>query len=127
MTRPSLRSWRLRRPASRRSVFVPVELRRLVVLAGAALDLFFFGEESLQLRIGLLHERARLFGELLGFAVDLGCFRGRSATTTARTHHAARRTLTRRVADRHRGLLADLVLGGGLVGEDLALVDPDLH
>src|SRR5690606_35843976 len=35
--------------------------------------------------------------------------------------------LARGLADRHRGLLGDLVLDHALVGEDVALVDPDLH
>ncbi|MBE0528843.1 MAG: hypothetical protein IH629_06550, partial [Thermoleophilia bacterium] len=35
-------------------LFAAVELRRFVVLAGPALDLFFLGEEALELGIGFL-------------------------------------------------------------------------
>src|SRR5205823_4281228 len=40
---------------------------------------------------------------------------------------AAGTALTRRLAHRHGRLAADLVLGGGLVGQDVALVDPHFH
>ena len=49
-------------------------MRGLVVLTRAALDLFFLGKEALELGVGFLHERARLFGGLLvlgrGFGGD---------------------------------------------------------
>src|SRR5262245_42263571 len=114
-------------PASPRSVFVSVEFRRLVVLACAALDLFLFGQEPLELRVGLLHERARLLGGLLGLALARRRFRRGSAAPAARADDPAGGALTGRVANRHRRFLADLVLGGRLVRQDLALVDPDLH
>src|ERR1700710_1541620 len=50
-----------------------VELRRLVVLtlAGAALDLFLFGEESLELGVGFLHQRCGFLDDVVGGALDL--------------------------------------------------------
>src|SRR4029450_11810980 len=109
------------------SVLVPVELRGLVVLARPALDLLFLGEETLELGVGFLHERRGLFGHLAARALH-GPRRGLvgTAATTTRAHHAPLRR-TRRLADGHRGLARDLVLGGRLVGEDLTLVDPLLH
>src|SRR5262249_22680383 len=44
-----------------------------------------------------------------------------------RRDHPAGLALAAGLADRHRGLAADLVLGRGLVREDVALVDPNLH
>jgi len=62
-----------------------VELGRFVVLAltGATLDLFFFGEEPLELGIGFLDERGGLFGRLVGRALDLRGFARRTTTTAA--------------------------------------------
>src|SRR3954471_4890072 len=119
--------WRTFLGISMVSVLVPVELRRLVVLTRAALDLLFLGEETLELGVGLLHE-GRRFAELPVPARGLvhgSRLVGRTAATAAGTDHAT--PGARGFADGHRGLLGDLVLGRGLVGEDLALVDPDLH
>src|SRR4029079_10772608 len=84
-------------------------------------------EESLELGVGFLHQRCRLFVHLVGRALD-GHRSGLvgTAATATRTNHAPLAG-TRRLADRHRGLARDLVLGRGLVGEDLTLVDPHLH
>src|SRR5436305_1331483 len=107
------------------SVLVPVELRRFVVLTlpGAALDLLFLGEESLELGIGLLHQRGGLFAGVVGRALDLRGLPGRTAATATRRHDATLRALARRLADGHGRFLLDLVLGRRLVGQDLALVD----
>src|SRR5262249_5858377 len=91
----------LRRP----SVVVAAEVRRLVLLTDTALDLFFLGEQALDLGIGLVHQ----------FALRLGVFarrfgrrrcgrgrtflgRGRTATTTAGAHHATALPLARGLA-----------------------------
>src|SRR4051812_1434473 len=94
-----------------------MEFRRLVMLPRTALDVFLFGEETLELRICFLDERRGL---------DL-CVTGRlgAAAGGGRRHDLAR-GLTRRLADGHRGLAADLVLERRLVREDVALVDPHL-
>src|SRR3954453_16899125 len=101
------------------SLLVPrPEVRGLVVLASAALDLFFLGEETLELRIGFLDERGRLLGGFGGIYRTLG--RGgrtldRSgglalstglallglATAATGGEHAAGTGLARRLADRH--------------------------
>src|SRR6185312_15873193 len=47
------------------------------------------------------------------------------APSTARADHAA--AGSGGLADGHRRFLGDLVLDDALVGEDVALVDPDLH
>src|SRR4051812_13020385 len=111
------------------SVFLAaVELGRLVVLTGPALDLLFLGQETLELGVGLLDERRGL-GEVLVAdrgLIDGGRLVGGTAAATTGADDASARG-TRGVADGHRGLLGDLVLGRGLVGQDLALVDPDLH
>src|SRR6478736_3713113 len=126
-----LRCLTLRGISMLRSVLaVPaVELRRLVVLtlAGAALDLFLFGEEALELGVGFLDQRSRLFDDVVGRAVDLRGLAGGTATTATRAHDATLRALARGLADGHRRFLLDLVLGRRLVGEDLTLVDPHLH
>src|SRR5690242_9664853 len=99
---------------------VAVELGRLVVLtlAGATLDLLFLGEESLELGVGLLHQRGGLLDDVVGSTLDLGGLAGGTATTATRGHDATLRALARRLADGHRRFLLDLVLGGRLVGED---------
>src|SRR4051812_28133775 len=120
--------WRTFLGISMVSVLVPVELRRLVVLTRATLDLLLLGEETLELGVGLLHE-GRSLAELLVAdrgLVDRGRLVGRTAAATTGADHAATGR-PRGLADGHRGLLGDLVLGRGLVGQDLALVDPDLH
>ena len=68
------------------SLVVPVELAGLVVLARAALDLFFLGEQSLELGIGFVHDRRR---DLVGVAaVGRDRIGGRTPTPTTRAHHA---------------------------------------
>src|SRR3954451_15027662 len=111
------------------SVLVPLELRSLVVLtlAGAALDLLLLREEPLELGVGLLHQRGGLLRHLLGGTVDLRRLCGGAARTATGAEDAALRALARRLADGHGRFLLDLVLGRRLVGEDLTLVDPDLH
>src|SRR5215212_6826463 len=92
------------------SVLVPMELGRLVVLTGPALDLLFLGEEPLELGVGLLDERRRL-GEVLvahrGFVDLRGLARGTATTATGADDTTARGP--RGVTDGHRGLLGDLV------------------
>src|SRR4051794_1319349 len=118
------------------------EVRGLVVLAGAALDLLLLGEHALALGVGLGDERGggdralfadRLFGH--GFVRcghnDSGATRlllAREAAAATRGDDAAGPSgATRGLTDGHGGLAGDLVLGGGLVGQDVALVDPRLH
>src|SRR3954451_16630885 len=76
------------------SVFLAaVELGRLVVLASPALDLLFLGEETLELGVGLLHQRRRL-GEVL--IADRGLVhRGRLVGRTAATATGADDAATR--------------------------------
>src|SRR4029079_9379611 len=74
-----------------------VELGRLVVLtlAGAALDLFLFGEEALELGVGLLDQRRGLLDHVVGGALHLGGLAGGTATAATRGHDATLRTLAR--------------------------------
>ena len=58
-------------------------------------------------------------GRVLGAVGVLGPLLGRGDDLLGR--------LAGGLAGGHGGLLGDLVLGGGLVGEDVAPVDPDLH
>src|SRR3954466_3464068 len=100
--------WRTFLGISMVSVLVPVELRRLVVLTRAALDLLFLGEETLELGVGLLHEGGR-FAELLVAHPGLAHrsrLVGRTVAATTGADHAA--TGARGLADGHRGLLGDL-------------------
>src|SRR5579875_1619632 len=74
--------------------------------------------------------RELLGGELLGG--ELGGARSGSAeagapAATARGDEAARPALPRGLADGHCGLTGDLLVDRDLVGEDVSLVDPDLH
>src|SRR5207244_3380995 len=112
-------------------LLVTVELRRLVVLAaGAALDLLFFCEQRLESRVGLLDERLGLLGRrlLVGCTLDRYRLLRRAAPPAAGADHAAATgALPGGLANGHGRLLGDLVLGRRLVGEDVALVDPDLH
>src|SRR3954468_23206311 len=105
------------------SVFLAaVELGRLVVLAGPALDLLFLGEETLELGVGLLDQRRGL-GEVLVSDRGLVARRGLAGGTAAASAgaHDPSTGCARGLPDRHRGLFGDLVLGRGLVGQDLAL------
>ena len=91
----------------------------------AALDLFFLGEEALELGVGFVHDRRH---DLVGLAaVGRDRLGRRTPATAAGAHDAPAGALARGLADRHGGFLRDLVGGGRLVGQDLALVDPDLH
>src|SRR6056297_2772845 len=93
------------------------EVRRVVALAlrGALGDGLFFVEQLLELGVGVLDQRLRL--------------RSRCLVARATGGHDLARpgTLTRGLADGHGGLAGDLVLVELLVGQDVALVDPDLH
>src|SRR5690606_13767958 len=111
--------------ASTWSVTVPVtEVGRLVVLAGGALDLLLLGEEALQFGIGLLHQGGgRLGGLVVGRGLGLGL--GGTAACGGGGHDLAGLALTGGLPHGHGGLGADLVLEHGLVGQDVALVDPD--
>src|SRR5207249_419808 len=77
------------------SVLVPMELRCLVVLAlaGATLDLFLFGEETLELGVGLLDQRGGLLRHLVGRTLDRRGLTRRPATTATRADHPALRAL----------------------------------
>src|SRR5690349_17811783 len=116
---------------SARLLLVAVELRRLVVLAtGAALDLLFFCEQRLEGRVGLLDQGLGLLGRRVLVAPSLDRHRllGGAAPPAAGADDAtAGGRLPGGLADGHGRLLGDLVLGRRLVGEDVALVDPDLH
>src|SRR4029077_17769091 len=65
-----------------------------------------------------------------GIAVGRGDGTGlaqiRAPATASGGDDAAGAGLTRCLADRHGGFTADLLFGGDLVGQDVALVDPDL-
>src|SRR5262249_43146488 len=112
------------------------EVRRLVVLTRAALDLFFFRQQALELGIGLTEQRLRgrgvvvaavLGGRGLGRSGRAVAVLGLPAATATGADDPALPRLTRGLADRHRGFARDLVFGCTLVGKDLALVDPHLH
>src|SRR3954447_12590398 len=90
------------------------EVRRLVRVVGTTGDVFFFVEELLQLHVGFLDERGGL-----GLGLD--------PAGGARHDPARLAGLAGRLADRHRRLADDLVVGHRLVGEDVALVEPHLH
>src|SRR5262249_5523741 len=62
-----------------------------------------------------------------GWAAGRGPAGGAGPSSAGARDPAPARCLPRGLAYRHGGLLGDLVLGGGLVGQDVALVDPDLH
>src|SRR4029453_4725369 len=99
------------------------EVRRLVVVVHPGLDLFLLREQALELRIGLLDEGLVLRG-LLGAAL------GRTATPGGGGHHpraAGLATGTRGLAHGHGGFAGDLLLALGLVGQNVALVEPHLH
>src|SRR4051812_3890158 len=97
-----------------------------------ALDLFFFREQPLELRIGLAQQRlgGRVFATVFGGAVG-GRARvavlGLRPPASARAHAPTDPRLPGGFTDRHRGFTSDLVLDRALVREDVALVDPDLH
>src|SRR5215207_8816159 len=102
------------------------EVRRLVVVVHPALDLFLFGQQALELGIGLLDE-----GLVLGRLLGLGAL-GRPAPAGGRRRHDAllpggRRARTRGLTHGHGGLAGDLVRALTRVGQDVALVDPHLH
>src|SRR5437660_9820296 len=100
------------------------EVRGLVMLAGAPLDLLLLGEQALELGIGLTDHWRDVFGRGLGgrcgFTLGL-------APTSAGGDHAPGPGLARGLPDGHRRLTCDLVLRRGAVGEDVALVDSDLY
>src|SRR5262245_36180966 len=100
------------------------EVGGLVVLARGALDLLLLGEKAFELGIRLLDEGLVLLGHL-GVGRRRGGLLG--LAPGRRRHHLAGPRFAGGVADGHGGLLADLVLELALVGEDVALVDPDLH
>src|SRR5664280_1472591 len=125
------------------SVHLLAEVRGLMVLARLALDLLVLGEDALELvrdgRRGGDVGRV-VIGEIRG---DLGLggvgidgdhtarftLAGQAATAAGGDQSTGRglATLTRGLTDGHGRLAGDLLLGGDLVGEDVALVDPDLH
>src|SRR6202040_268423 len=98
---------------------------------GAALDVLFFGQEALQLRIDL-DDRSFLVDGRIGGRVPAGGGRGRqphpgglaeigaTPSATGRDNPAGT-ALTGCFADRHGRFPVDLFLGRGLVGEDVAL------
>src|SRR5207248_1167128 len=110
------------------------EVRGLVVLGrGAALDLFLFSQQALKLGIDL-HDGPSFAGLVLGRRRRrrLGSHAGGTrvaligaAASATRGDDPAGPALTAGLADRHGRLARDLVLGRDLVGEDVALVDPD--
>src|SRR5262245_6151231 len=112
---------------------VAAEVRGLVVLARTPLDLFLFGEQTLEVGVGLAEQRARR-GLLVGTLARL-CGRGHRRAfllgppppAAARTDDPAPGRLARSLADGHRRLPRDLVLDRAAVRQDVALVDPDLH
>src|SRR5690606_11800970 len=105
------------------SVTIPgTEVGGLVVLAHRTLDLLLLGEEALEVGVGLLDEGGGLVELGLGRRRVLGAAAGGGGR-----HDLAGATVAGGVADGHGRFLGDLVLGGGLVGQDVALVDPDLH
>src|SRR5206468_667296 len=110
------------------SLFVPAaEVRRLVVLARAALDVFLFGEKALELGVGFLDHRRVLVRRRCVARGD-GCgLTLRTPTTAASGDHPPRTGLPRGLAHGHRRFARDLVFGRGLVRKDVALVDPHLH
>src|SRR5262245_30272065 len=99
------------------------EVGRLVVVVHPALDLLLFGEEALQLGVGLLDE-----GLVLGDGGLLAGL-GRPAAAGSRGHDAlgAAAPGAGGLAHGHGGLAGDLLLALGLVGQYVALVEPHLH
>src|SRR5438132_2032489 len=117
------------------SIALLAEVGRLVVLlAGAGLGLPFLGQGALQLGIDLGHDGLGL--TLLSPFRSFGFGHGRrglaglaqlgAAPAPAGGDDTARPALPRGPPRRHVRLAAHLVVGGDLVGEDVALVDPDL-
>src|SRR5437773_9847229 len=100
-----------------RSLLVRAEVRRLVGLAGAPLDLFLFGQEPLELGIGLADDRRHLLGGARLLArgrprlgrrrAGLGLI-GPPASATGRAHPAGP-ARARRLPPAHGGLAAALV------------------
>ncbi len=99
------------------------------MLPRAALDLFFLGEEPLELRVGFVDDLRGGCLRLLGFTgssirLDLLC--RRPTTPASGTHDPSRAGGPCSLADRHRRFPDDLLLGCDLVGQHIALVDPHL-
>src|SRR6478609_3884093 len=107
------------------SVTVPgAEVRGLVVLADRGLDGLLLGEQALELRIGFLDQRRGLLDHGLH---RLDALTGRLAAGGGRRgHDLAGLDLARGLTHGHGRFLGDLVLEDALVGQDVALVDPDL-
>src|SRR5680860_124944 len=110
------------------SVLVAVELGGFVRLTGTTLDLLFLREEPLELGSRFLDQLGGLGrgGVTHRRRVDGGGLRCSSAAAAAGPHDPAR-LVAGGLADGHRGLFGDLVLGGCFVREYVTLVDPDLH
>src|SRR4051794_13710020 len=118
-------------------------MRGLVVLAGAALDLFLFGQHGLEVGIDS-HEGASLatrvvvsgrrgLGRLLTGLAGLAGLAGHTGLPLVGTAPAATggddpagTAPAAGLAHNHRRFAGNLVLGRDLVGKDLALVDPHL-
>src|SRR5439155_14757916 len=105
---------------------------------GATLDLFFLGQQALELGVGLLDQgdlspalvtlrplgngRHHAFGTRLTRLALLGL-----ATAAAGGDDTPGPGLAGGLPDRHPRFLGDLVVARDLVGKDVALVDPHLH
>src|SRR5688572_20018394 len=101
------------------------EVRRLVVIARRALDLFFFRQQPFELGIGFLHERRDGFVDFLGSRRDFDGLRSRSPACGRRaTDDTSWLGATGGVArGKGRGLRD---VRRCLVGHDVAAIDPDL-
>src|ERR671916_542659 len=106
------------------SLVYRTEVGRLGVVVHPALDLFLFGQQALELGIGLLDE-----GLVLGHGCLFGGALGGAPAGAGRRGHDALAALgggAGGLADGHGRLARDLLLALRLVGEDIALVEPHL-
>src|SRR2546423_7029082 len=101
----------------------------LVVLAGAPLDLLVLGQAALELGVGFLDHRLRrsLRGVVGRHLLDRNRLGLGPAPAAAGADDPAGPGLAGGLTHGHGRFLGDLVFAAGPVGQDVALVDPDLH